>query len=261
MEEKLEFFQWIASVLLITALIRFCLVDGIKKVSKLNFASVLRMPHFNSNHGFLSQVRILIRKFWRRFGNPPSFGVLKERKSNVLLGSANALLLSLWLTSFTRAFSGFWLRMEKNRSEGLKWCRLLYKVGKQRSALSSTSASQFLFTRESISGTRPAFWTDSCKCESLKHAPEWHRYSYYSDFYWTRLFYSSHFHHVGEVPSPMSFAPRRDNYSCSGKREQMSAMVPRVGRRTHPQTFPVTQRERPRYTQLTGVVEAEPADS
>lgn len=79
----------------------------------MNFASVLQMPHFNSNHGCLSQVRILIRKFWRRFVNPPSFGVLKERKSNVLLGSVNALLLSLWPTFFTRAFSGFCPSMEK----------------------------------------------------------------------------------------------------------------------------------------------------
>lgn len=50
----------------------------------------------------------------------------------------------------------------------------------------------------------------------------------------------------------MSFAPRGDNYSCSGKREQMSAMVARAGRRTHPQTRPVTQRERSHYTQLMG---------
>lgn len=60
--------------------------------------------------------------------------------------------------------------------------------------------------------------------------------------------------------SLMSFAPRRDNYSCSGKHEQMSAMVGRAGRRTHPQTHSVTQRERARYTQLTEVVEAEPVD-
>lgn len=58
----------------------------------------------------------------------------------------------------------------------------------------------------------------------------------------------------------MSFAPRRDNYSCSGKREQMSAMVAGAGRRTHPQIRSVTQREHARYAQLTRVVEAKPVD-
>ena len=60
--------------------------------------------------------------------------------------------------------------------------------------------------------------------------------------------------------SLMSCAPRRDDDSCSGKREQMSAMVVCAGRRTHPQTRSVTQRERTRYTRLMGVVEAEPVD-
>lgn len=79
------------------------------------------MPHFNSKRGCLSQVRILIRKFRRRRANPPSFGVLKERKSNVLLGGVNALFTLALTHRLRRCFQWVLTEVgEKNRSEGLK---------------------------------------------------------------------------------------------------------------------------------------------
>lgn len=67
------------------------------------------------------------------------------------------------------------------------------------------------------------------------------------------MFYSSHFHQAVEIFFPLlllllslqtSFSHRGENYSCSGKREQMSAAAACAYRRIHPHAFSGNGRER-----------------
>lgn len=62
------------------------------------------------------------------------------------------------------------------------------------------------------------------------------------------MFYSSHFHRAVKIFFPLNFifSHGRENYSCSGKREQMSAVVACAYRRIHPHAFSVNRRERSR---------------
>lgn len=59
------------------------------------------------------------------------------------------------------------------------------------------------------------------------------------------MFYSSHFQHAVKIFFSLStsFSHMGENYSCSGKHEQMSAVVARAYRRTLPQTASVNRRE------------------
>lgn len=74
--------------------------------------------------------------FWKKENKMSSFGCVE-----VLSLTVTHLLCSCFQ----------WFLTENGEKKDLNWCRLLYKVSKQRPALFSTSASLFLFTQEPIS--------------------------------------------------------------------------------------------------------------